>query len=270
MGITTYDGLVAAFASGQSNLISKASIANTVAAQYHSLWRATGIPTQPAIPTATTSTCITAITDTTGAINYNVSATSVQTIYIGKLAIADSIANSIFVCDRLLHNGGYVANATTLTTMSAANLPADRGLDLTNYSDIHWFMEVYTDLGGTGTTVTFTYDSPTSSVQTSIVTLAATTRASRMQEITPNQGHPIVRIKSFRFTATTGTAGSWGITAVKEHGMFPSNTANIGALYDFAQTGLHDIPATAHLMMYILASTTSTGVVAGLIRFIKG
>lgn len=270
MAITTYDGLVAGFASGQSFLISKASIANAAASQYHSLWRATGVPTQPAIPSATVNTVLNAASDTTGAINFNMATVSTQTCYIGKLAIADSIANSIFVCDRIMHSGGYVANATTLTAVASMDLPVDRGLDLTNYTDIHWFMEVYTDLGGTGTTVTFTYDSPTSSVQTSVVTLAATTRASRMQEIVPNLGHPIVRIKSFRFTATTGSAGSWGITGVKEHGMFPSNTANIGSLYDFAQTGLHDIPATAHLMMYVLASTTSTGVVAGMMRVIKG
>lgn len=266
MAISTYDGLVAGLASGQSCLISKASIANTVAAQYHSLRRATGVPTQPAIPTATVATCITNI----ASLNYNMNITTAQTCYIAKLAIADSIANSFFICDRLLESGGYVANATGLTAISAANLPNDRGLDLVTYADTHWFMETYTDLGGTGTNLTFTYDSPTSSTQTSIVAVAVTTRASRLMEIIPNVGHPIVRLKSFRFTATTGTAGSWGITAVKEHGMFPTNTANIGALYDFAQVGMHDIPDTADLMAYVLTSTTSTGVVAGMLRIIKG
>lgn len=266
MALTTYDGLVGAFASGQSFLISKASIANTVAAQYHSIRRATGVPTQPAIPIATVTTCITNI----ASLNYGLNVSSTLTCYIGKLAIADSIANTVFICDRLLESGGYVANATGLTAISSADLPADRGLDLTNYSDVHWFMETYTDLGGTGTNLTFTYDSPTSSVQTVVVAIAATTRASRLMEIIPNVGHPIVRLKNFRFTATTASAGSWGITAVKEHGMFPSNTANIGALYDFAQVGLHDIPITADLMMYVLASTTSTGVIAGMMRIIRG
>lgn len=270
MAITTYDTLVAGFASGQSFLISKASIANTVAAQYHSLWRATGVPTQPAIPTATVATVVTAVTDTTGAINFGMTVATGQTAYIAKLAIADSIANSIFICDRLLHSGGNVTNTTALTAISAANLPNDRELDLTNYSDIHWFMEFYADGGATGGNCTFTYDSPTSSTQTSIVVVSNTPRASRLFEIIPNQGHPIVRLKSYRFTTSTGTAGSFGITAVKEHGMFPSNTANVGALYDFAQVGLHVIPPTGHLMMYVLCSTTSTGIVTGLIRIIKG
>jgi hypothetical protein len=270
MSITTYDGLVAGFASGQSFLFSKASLANTVAAQLFSLFRATGIPTQPAAPTATVTTCVTAVADTTGAFNWGMTVATGQTAYIAQLQLADSVVNTVFIADRLLHSGGYTSNATTLTSITAADLPADRGLDLTNYSDIHWFTEVYTDCGASGGNLTFTYDSPTSSVQTSVVVWPATARAGRLQEIIPNQGHPIVRLKSFRFTTATGTAGSWGITACKEHGMYPTNTANLGALYDFAQCGLHDIPSTARVFMYVLCSTTSTGIVTGMLRVVKG
>jgi hypothetical protein len=131
-------------------------------------------------------------------------------------------------------------------------------------------METHTDLGASGGNLTFTYDSPTSSTQTSIVVVPNTCRAGKLLDIIPNIGHPIVRLKSFRFTTASGTAGSWGITACKEHGMFPTNTANVGALYDFAQVGLHDIPATACLFFYLMCSTTSTGIVSGLIRIIKG
>jgi hypothetical protein len=270
MAITTYDGLVAGFASGQSCLFYKASLANTAAADLISLFRATGIPTQPVAPTATVNTIVVAATDTTGAINFGMTVATGQTAYIGKLAIADSIVNTVFVADRIQHSGGYSSNATTLTAITSAALPANRGLDLTNYTDISWFMEVYTDLGATGGNLTFTYDSPTSSTQTSIVVVPNTCRAGKMLKIIPNQGHPIVDIKSFRFTTASGTAGSWGITVCKEHGMFPTNTANIGALYDFAQTGLHDIPATAVIMFYVLCTTTTTGIVTGLLRIIKG
>lgn len=270
MAITTYDSLITAFASGQSMLFSKASLANTAAAQLFSIFRATGVPTQIATPTATVATCIGAITDTTGAFNFGMSVVSGQTAYIGKLAIADSIVNTVFVADRLLHSGGNSTNTTALTTISAADLPNDRGLDLTNYSDIHWFMEFYADGGATGGNCTFTYDSPTSSVQTSVVAVSNTPRAGRLFEIVSNIGHPIVRMKSYRFTTATGTAGSFGITAVKEHGMFPTNTANVGALYDFAQIGLHDIPATACLFMYVLCSTTTTGIITGMLRIVKG
>lgn len=270
MAITTYDGLVAGFASGQSMLISKASLSNVAAGQYHSLFRATGVPTQPAVPTATVATCITAVTDTAGCINWGMTVATGHTAYIGSLQISGSVVCGFFIADRLLHSGGYTSNATTLTAITAADLPNDRGLDLTNYSDIHWFMETYTDLGATGSNYTFTYDSPTSSVQTSVVAVPNTCRASRLLEIIPNVGHPIVRLKSFRVTTASGTAGSWGITAVKDHGFYPSGTANVGAMYDFAQTGLHDIPSTACLFPYIIASATTTGVVAGMIRVIKG
>lgn len=273
MAITTYDQLVSAFASAQSFLFSKASIANQGAGGYTSLWRATGLPTQPTIPTATVATCITAVTDTTGAFNYGMSVTTGLSIYIAKMAVCGSVSHAMFFADRLVHNGGLVANATTLTTFNSFDLPDDRGLDLTNYTDIHWFYEIYTDIGTTGTTVTFTYDSPTSSVQTVAVAIGGTSplgRAGRMFEIPPNAGHPIVRIKSSRLTATTGTAGSWGIVAVHEHGLYPMGQVNVGSLFDFAQVGLHEIPITAHMFMYVLSSTTSSGIVSGLFRFVKG
>ena len=51
--ITNRDQLIDALANNSTRIvIDKASIANTVAGQYHSLWRATGQPGQGAIPTA--------------------------------------------------------------------------------------------------------------------------------------------------------------------------------------------------------------------------
>ena len=53
MTITSRDQLIDAMGNRSSRLVlDKASLANTAAGQYHSLWRATGQPGQGAIPTA--------------------------------------------------------------------------------------------------------------------------------------------------------------------------------------------------------------------------
>jgi hypothetical protein len=260
-------------ASGQSFLFSKASIANTGANSQWSLWRATGIPVQPAAPTATVVTVVTAITDTTGSINYGMQVATGQTAYIAKLAIVGSVTNALFVADRLVHNGGLAHNTTALNTFNTFTLPSDRGLDLTNYTDVHWFLEIYTDIGVTANTCTVTYDSPTSSTQTVAISLGGASplnRAGKLIEIPPNAGHPIVDIKSTRMTTASAVAGSYGITALKEHGMYPMGTVNVGVLYDFAQAGLHDIPTTASIMFYVMCTTTSTGIVSGMMRVVKG
>ena len=50
MALDTMDKLVSLLAAGQDEPIYKASIANTAAGQFASLWRATGMPTQPHFP----------------------------------------------------------------------------------------------------------------------------------------------------------------------------------------------------------------------------
>ena len=271
MAITTYDGLIAGLGAGQSFLISKASIANQGAGGYTSLWRATGIPAQPAIPTATVSTVVNSVGG--GAINNTMTVATGLTAYMGRLGICGSLSHMFFVCDRIVHNGGLVANTTALTTLNTYDLPTDRDLDLTNYSDIHYFYEIYTDIGVTGTTVTFGYDSPTSSAQTVVVAIGGASplnRAGRMFEILPNTGHPIVRLKTARLTATTGTAGSWGIVGVQELGAGPMGQINIGVMYDFAQVGLRKVSSGAYMMAYIISSTTSSGTPNGMIKIITG
>jgi hypothetical protein len=270
MAISTYDGLVAGFASGQSFMFNKASMSNTSAGSFYSLWRTTGLPIQPNIPGTTMTSCACAVTDSTGAFNYGFINTTGFTSYIAQFQICDTVQNFIGIADRILHCGGHVANVSALTTVNSIVLPTDRGLDLSNYTDIEWYMETYTDLGASGTNLTFTYTSPTASGQTTIVAVPATNRAGKLIKLVPNAGHPIVTIQSFQFTVTTGTAGSWGLTAMKHHGYYPTNAANVGAIYDFAQCGLHSIPALSHLMLTMMATTTTSGQVTGFIRTIQG
>jgi hypothetical protein len=108
MAISTYDGLVAGFASGQSFMFNKASFSNTSAGSFYSLWRATGLPIQPSIPGTTMTSAVCAATDTTGALNYGFTVASGQTAYLAQFQVCDTIQNFIGIADRILHCGGHV------------------------------------------------------------------------------------------------------------------------------------------------------------------
>ena len=271
MTITTLDGMFNALANNNSRLvIDKASIANAAAGQFHSLWRATGQPGQGAIPTAA-AVCNSALV---GGFNFS-QQSAPNTSYVGYLeAVCQNNAVTLEVHDRLMHMGGLNG---TLTTAQAVNLDlngvtadnmANRIGDA-NYSDVQWWLEWYTDTGATvvNATVAVTYSDGTTGNLTA-VSLAATRRASFMQPLNglipaAQSGKFIRGIVSVTLSATTGTAGSFGVTATRPRVSLASPLANIKWSADWAALPVSEIPNGSCLFLVQIAGTTSTGTVRG-------
>ena len=271
MTITTLDGMFNALANNSSRLvIDKASIANAAAGQFHSLWRATGQPGQGAIPTAA-AVCNSALV---GGFNFS-QQSAPNTSYVGYLeAVCQNNAVTLEVHDRLMHMGGLNG---TLTTAQAVNLDlngvtadnmANRIGDA-NYSDVQWWLEWYTDTGATvvNATVAVTYSDGTTGNLTA-VSLAATRRASFMQPLNglipaAQSGKFIRGIVSVTLSATTGTAGSFGVTATRPRVSLASPLANIKWSADWAALPVSEIPNGSCLFLVQIAGTTSTGTVRG-------
>lgn len=271
MTITTLDGMFNALANNSSRLvIDKASIANAAAGQFHSLWRATGQPGQGAIPTAA-AVCNSALV---GGFNFS-QQSAPNTSYIGYLeAVCQYNAVTLEVHDRLMHMGGLNG---TLTTAQAVNLDlngvtadnmANRIGDA-NYSDVQWWLEWYTDTGATvvNATVAVTYSDGTTGNLTA-VSLAATRRASFMQPLNglipaAQSGKFIRGIVSVTLSATTGTAGNFGVTATRPRVSLACPLANIKWSADWAALPVSEVPNGSCLFLVQIASTTSTGTVRG-------
>jgi hypothetical protein len=64
-------------------------------------------------------------------------------------------------------------------------------------------------------------------------------------------------------SATTGTAGSFGVTATRPRMTMPLLLANKMEVFDWAQLGLPEIFNSSCLFPIQLASTTTTGTVRG-------
>lgn len=278
MTIQTRDALINAMGNNSSRIIiDKASLSNTVAGQFHSLWRATGQPGQGAIPT-TAATCDNTLT---GCLKFT-QQTSPATSYLALLeGLCANTGTTLEIHDRLMHMGGL--SGTVTTAQGALDLHANIASDNlaarigdSNYSDVTFWLEWYTDTGASvvNATVAVTYNDGTSGNLTA-VSLAATRRASFMQPLNglipaAAAGKYIRDVDSVTLSATTGTAGNFGITATRYRCAMYKPLANVRFTQNWADLGLPEVPNESCLFPIQIAGTTSTGIVRATGKIIHG
>lgn len=270
MTINSRDQFIDALLNNSSRIvIDKASTVNTVVGQFTSLWRATGQPGQGAIPT-TAASCDNTLT---GALQFT-QQTAPSTSYLGILElVAGQNTTTLEIHDRLAHMGGLNG---TLTTAQTVNLDLDAliaNVNLTerrgdsNYSDVQWWMEWYTDTGGTAVTATVnvTFNDGTSN-NLSAISLAATRRAAFMQPLNSfiqaaDSGKYIRDINSVTLSATTASAGNFGFTATRYRASVFAPISNARFKDDWAALGAPEIPNESCLFCILLPGATNTGAV---------
>lgn len=279
MTISTRDQLIDALGNNSSRvLIDKASIANAAANQYHSLWRATGQPGQGAIPGAA-AVCDKSLT---GCMVFPDQTAPARSYGAWASMLCANAAVTMEIHDRLMHMGGL---SGTVTTAQTANVDVDANLATANlanrigdanYSDISWWLEWYTDTGGTAAnaTVNVTYNDGATGDLTAFA-IGTTVRASRMFPLNglipaARSGFFIRDVNSVTLSASTTAAGSFGVTATRNRCTLPQLQANLAREYDWAQLGLPEIYNDSCLMLIQYASTTSTGVVRGQAKIAHG
>lgn len=271
MAISTLDGIVNALGNNSSRIvIDKASIASQTANTYVSMWRATGQPGQGAIPAAAAN-CNNA---TVGGIGF-AQQVSPATSYGAYLEFAASnAAMTLELHDRLRHMGGLSGILATAQTVGIDldGVTADNMVERigdSNYSDIQWWLEWYTATGSTVVTATIavTYNDGTTGNLTAL-SLAATRPASFMASLNglipaAAAGKYIRAVNSVTLSATSGTAGSFGVTATRPRMTIGAPIANFKFVADWAALGLPEIFNSSCLFPVVLTSTTSSGTVRG-------
>lgn len=272
MTLATANAIAGALGNNSDRFVlDKASIANAVAGQLFSLWRATGQPGQAAIPT-TPALCTKALL---GSLQFD-NQTAPATSYLGWASVTcGNAAMGIEFHDRIAHNGSLVLNVTTSQPITGLNLtagglnpPAAR-LGAANFSDGQWFLEVYADGGATASnaTVNVTFDDGTSN-NLNVIAVGGTLRAGRLIALTPfiqtaDQGKYIRGINSVILSASTGTAGNFGFTYMRQRTVIATGNANTPTVVDWAALGFPEIPNDSCIQLVASCSTTSTGTVRG-------
>lgn len=124
---------------------------------------------------------------------------------------------SYILCDRLSHQGGLDG---TVTTAQTTNLPTAALTRYTNGVGVMAAVEVYTAAGASAVTMTASYTNQAgTSGQTTIATdfgTSAYSSLSRFNILPYQEGDSGVKsVESLTLSATTGTAGNFGITLFK-------------------------------------------------------
>lgn len=277
MTITTRDQLIDGLGNKNSRILwDKASLATQVVGQYCSLWRATGVPAQGAIPAAA-AYCTKALTGAIGFNNQSAPATS----YLAYHTLLCGTANTnLEIHDRLAHMGGLNGTLLTaqtvgidLSTINAGGaVPAAR-LGDANYSDVQWRLEWYTATGATASnaTVNVTYDDASTGNLAVIAIGGTAIAASQMRPLIPAVNGRFIRgVNSVTLSASTGTAGSFGVTASRPRAAMSVPVANVVFPFDWAQLGFPEIPNDACLAGVLLSTATSTGTIRGQGKIIHG
>lgn len=171
---------------------------------------------------------------------------------------------TIMLVDRLSHQGGLSGIVTTAQT---TNLPTAA---LTRYTDgvgVWAGLQIYTAIGSTATTYSVSYtNSDGTSGRTSPLSNIGSTSYNAAGVILPiplQQGDKGVRsVESVTVTATTGTAGNFGVVLFKPLMMFPvtQQGAQIELLDPVINGGCNipEILDTACLDWVIFSSATGT------------
>lgn len=279
MTITTRDEFFNAMANNSSRvLFDKASIASQSANSFCSFWRGTGQPGQGAIPT-TAAVCNDSLL---GCIGFT-QQTSPATSYFGLLEATSSNASmTIEIHDRLMHMGGLSGTVTTAQTVNLdldANLATD-DLDArkgdANYSDVQWWLEWYTATGASlaAATVNVTYNDGTSGDLTA-QWVGATRPASHMIPLNglipaADSGKFIRDVNTVQLSATTGTAGDFGVTATRYRcgNFLPLANARWTAKWD--DLGVPEITNNSCLFAIMLTSATNTGTLRATGKIVHG
>ena len=271
MTISTRDQLISALGNNSSRfVIDKASIASQAAGTFVSLWRATGQPGQGAIPAAA-AVCDNTLT---GAMGFTQQVAPATSYGAWANAVCSNSAMTLELHDRLMHMGGLNGTLTTAQTVNLdlnANL-GSRNLDKrkgdANFSDVQWWLEWYTATGSTAVTATVAVTYNDGTTGTLSASLAATRPASFMLPLNglipaAGAGKFIRAVNSVQLSATTGTAGNFGVAATRPRMTIGTPIANFKSIADWAQLGLPEIFNSSCLFPIVLTSTTSSGTVRG-------
>lgn len=278
MTITTRDHLVDALANRSERLLwDKASLSTFAGGNHVSLWRANGQPGQGAIPAAAAA-CNNVLL---GGFSIPQQTLPVRS-YGAYMEVSTSLSASSFeIHDRIAHMGGLNGTLTTaqtvgldLNTLSASENIAER-MGASDYSDVQWWLEWYTATGATAVTATVAvtyHDGTTGNLSVSLSATRPASLAIPLNGSIPaaGAGKYIRAVNSVTLSATTGTAGSFGVTCTRLRMGSGVNVSYLKEVRNAFDLGLPEIYAKSCLFIIVQTPSTSSGVCRGQAKIANG
>lgn len=235
----------------------------TIAGRLASLWQYNGYPAGGAIPGAAAVP-----TNATAGALMQTDPGGGRDKWLLGMAGSSLNAGTLILYDRLLHCGGLSGTSASAQTVGGT-LTRNTG----GKGNQIW-VEIYTQIGTTGTTVTASYTNEAGATgRTTVATVIGGTgfrEATRIIPLPLQSGDTGVRaVASITLAATTGTAGSIGVTVVNPLVVAPLGVVGVGSIRDLIAglPGLIAVETSACLALAWLANGTAAPQVFGSLHF---
>jgi hypothetical protein len=272
MTIANLNDVAAGLAGGdrQRFIINKATTSSLVVGRYGNLWRATGVPGQGAIPT-TTAICSKADTGAWAFVSPD-TANSKALYFAGGGLICSNTLVGIEIHDRLVHMGGL--NGTTLTAqttslvVSGTSSNLQQRLGATDLSELQWWLEWYTVTGATAVNATCAVTYTDTSTGNIVVAVTSNTNASNAYLLAPASGKIIKSVDNVTLSASTGTAGNFGVTVTRRLFMFDTPNANVPRKLAWHETDLALCYENACINILTMPTAVTSGTLIGSLNVI--
>ena len=228
-----------------------------IAGRMASMWQYEGYPAGGAVPTDAEVCTRT----TQGALPFTAPGGSREKFMVSA-GVVPLTAGLYLLYDRLLHIGGLSGTLTTAQTVQGTTPTPALTRNTGGVGNIAW-AEIYTAIGTTGTTLTMNYVDQDGNSASSTTNIGATgfREATRVLRLPLAAGDTGIRsVTSVQLTASTTTAGNFGITIARPLAWIPVGAAGSGGWRDYT-TGLPGIPAidsdACLALAYIPAAATA-------------
>jgi hypothetical protein len=265
VAITGSNSLDAAIAAAQQFPIAKATLVTKGAGLMQSLWKAAGFPIAGASP----PTGAGGIPDRTTAGALSFASFGALVGYLAKFSLVSATAGTILIGDRL-----WACSGLNGTIFSPTSQPINGATITRNTSGIgnQLWIEYYTATGATASNLTVTYTNQAGVTgRTATIAMQVTPVAGQMIWVPLQAGDTgILSVQSAILSASTATAGDFGLTIINPIDLISSPSANLAQPRGVYDTAMPIIDPNAALMLYVLPSTTSTGQIMGNIALAQG
>lgn len=186
------------------------------------------------------------------------------------LQIEATMANAgqnMRIVDRVGHMAGLSGTSIAAQTVGATlTTPAADGRCAADGSDVAWYLEWYAATGSTPINVTLAVTYNDDSTGNVVVAIPASVPAYRKYRILPAvAGKTIKAMSTATNSASTGTAGNFGVTAERFLCSSSVPSANYTDKQDYAYLAMPDVGTNACITATFWTTATSLGVCQGAI-----
>lgn len=270
MAITTLSGAKTGLT--QPSIVAKNSISSAVAGTFLTYWAQAGRPAAGAYDTTLNGvTLSSASTPVTGQIPYVHPASGNS--HLGRIKIGSNVKGSIWLCDRIWHNGGYTITSTAAQNITSPTWPARDVAGSTNGDGILLAVEVSASVGAGAPTITISYtnsDGTAGRSGTNIYVTAGSSVATRVYPIGLQAGDTGVRSVQSLTLSQSWTSGTINLVAFRVLAILPIKDAGRTVLIDSLTAGMPQLHSGAVPYIMVHRETSTSAFLSGDVTFTQG